>query len=191
MLTTTDDLRITQIKELSTPEEVMREIPRTLTATRVVTASRNAIHSILNDVDDRLLVVVGPCSVHDPAAAVDYAERLVGLFAGDRRVFDRVVQHRRRDGRVIDLELGQNGRDLERMGEIGIARSALLATMRLHREHIGAVQQILVGMRIVAANPLHQFVLPHHRRKPTRSAPRAADLSWRRQCGSTRTGRRE
>ena len=71
MLSTTDDLRIDEIKELSTPQEVMREIPRTLTATRVVTAARNAIHAILNGTDDRLLVVVGPCSVHDPVAAVD------------------------------------------------------------------------------------------------------------------------
>ncbi len=79
MLSTTDDLRIEQIKELSTPAEVMREIPRTLTATRVVMAARNAIHAILHGTDDRLLVVVGPCSVHDPAAAVDYAERLATL----------------------------------------------------------------------------------------------------------------
>ena len=79
MLTTTDDLRLKEIKELSTPEEVMREIPRTLTATRVVTAARNVIHAILNRTDDRLLVVVGPCSVHDPVAAVDYATRLAGL----------------------------------------------------------------------------------------------------------------
>jgi len=57
----------------------MREIPRTLTATRVVMAARNAIHAILHGTDDRLLVVVGPCSVHDPAAAVDYAERLATL----------------------------------------------------------------------------------------------------------------
>jgi 3-deoxy-7-phosphoheptulonate synthase len=76
MLSTTDDLRIREIKELSTPEEVMREIPRTLTATRVVLAARNAIHAILHGGDDRLLVIVGPCSVHDPAAAVEYAERL-------------------------------------------------------------------------------------------------------------------
>ena len=79
MLSTTDDLRINEIKELSTPQEVMREIPRTLTATRVVTAARNAIHAILNGTDDRLLVVVGPCSVHDPVAAVDYATRLAAL----------------------------------------------------------------------------------------------------------------
>ena len=79
MLSTTDDLRIRELKELSTPAEVMREVPRTLTATRVVMAARNAIHAILNGTDDRLLVVVGPCSVHDPAAAVDYAGRLAAL----------------------------------------------------------------------------------------------------------------
>ena len=58
MLSTTDDLRIKEIRELSPPDEVMREIPRTLTATRVVMAARNAIHCILNGTDDRLLVVV-------------------------------------------------------------------------------------------------------------------------------------
>ena len=47
----------------------MREIPRTLTATRVVMAARNAIHAILNGTDDRLLVIVGPCSVHDPVGS--------------------------------------------------------------------------------------------------------------------------
>ena len=87
MLSTTDDLRIKQIRELSTPEEVMREIPRTLTATRVVMAARNAVDAILNGTDDRLLVVVGPCSVHDPVAAVDYAERLASWR---ERLADRV-----------------------------------------------------------------------------------------------------
>jgi 3-deoxy-7-phosphoheptulonate synthase len=79
VLSTTDDLRIRELKELTTPQEVMREIPRTLTATRIVMAARNAIHAILHGTDDRLLVVVGPCSVHDPEAAIDYAERLVAL----------------------------------------------------------------------------------------------------------------
>src|SRR5258708_5843841 len=79
VLSTTDDLRIRELRELNTPEEVMREIPRTLTATRIVMAARNAIHGILNGTDDRLLVVVGPCSIHDPVAAIDYATRLVAL----------------------------------------------------------------------------------------------------------------
>ncbi|CCE04965.1 3-deoxy-7-phosphoheptulonate synthase (Phospho-2-dehydro-3-deoxyheptonate aldolase) (DAHP synthetase class I) [Bradyrhizobium sp. STM 3843] len=79
MLSTTDDLRIKEIKELSPPDEVMGEIPRTLTATRVVMAARNAIRAILNGSDDRLLVIVGPCSIHDPIAAIEYAERLTSL----------------------------------------------------------------------------------------------------------------
>ena len=79
MLTTTDDLRVKELKVLSTPDDVMREIPRSLTATRTVAASRNAIHSILTGADDRLLVIVGPCSIHDPVAAVDYASRLAAL----------------------------------------------------------------------------------------------------------------
>src|SRR5262245_13430798 len=79
MLSTTDDLRIRELKELSSPEQVMREIPRTLTATRVVMAARNAVHAILHGSDERLLVVVGPCSIHDPSAAIDYAERLATL----------------------------------------------------------------------------------------------------------------
>ena len=79
MLSTTDDLRIREIKELSTPEEVMRDIPRNLTATRVVMAARNAIHAILGGADDRLVVIVGPCSIHDPIAAVDYATQLATL----------------------------------------------------------------------------------------------------------------
>ena len=93
MLSTTDDLRISELKELSTPQEVMREIPRTLTATRIVMAARNATHAILNGTDDRLLVIVGPCSIHDPAAAVDYAERLVAMrekLAGHLEIVMRV-----------------------------------------------------------------------------------------------------
>ena len=93
MLSTTDDLRISELKELSTPQEVMREIPRTLTATRVVMAARNAIHAILGGTDDRLLVVVGPCSVHDPVAAViitglpGSALWAVGLLVGINLLF--------------------------------------------------------------------------------------------------------
>ena len=79
MVNPTDDLRIRQIKELNTANEVMREIPRSLTATRIVMAARHAIHEVLVGIDDRLLVIVGPCSIHDPLAAVDYAARLCAL----------------------------------------------------------------------------------------------------------------
>ena len=87
MLCPTDDIRIRELKELSTPQDVMREIPRTMTATRVVAAARNAISAILNGTDDRLLVVVGPCSVHDPLAAVEYATRLAAVR---ERLSDRI-----------------------------------------------------------------------------------------------------
>ena len=75
----TDDLRITDIRTLRTPAEVMGEFPRTDAATKAVLVSRHALHNILHGADDRLAVVVGPCSIHDPAAAVDYARRLVAV----------------------------------------------------------------------------------------------------------------
>lgn len=79
MLKSTDDLRITEIKPLTTPIEVMRTHPRTDAATRTVLSARHAVHNILNGQDDRLAVVVGPCSIHDPKAAMDYAHRLTAL----------------------------------------------------------------------------------------------------------------
>ncbi|WIJ26276.1 3-deoxy-7-phosphoheptulonate synthase [Devosia sp. RR2S18] len=86
MLKSTDDLRITEIKPLTTPIEVMRTHPRTDAATRTVIAARHDFHNIITGQDDRLAVVVGPCSIHDPAAALDYAKRLVVLrkSLGDR-----------------------------------------------------------------------------------------------------------
>jgi 3-deoxy-7-phosphoheptulonate synthase len=79
MLKSTDDLRISALRELRTPADLMREIPRTDAATRTVLSTRHAVHNILHGSDDRLAVVVGPCSIHDPAAALDYARRLAAL----------------------------------------------------------------------------------------------------------------
>ena len=72
----TDDLRIQEIKELTPPSHLLREFPTGDRASGVVFESREAIHRILHGQDDRLLVIVGPCSIHDPAAARDYAGRL-------------------------------------------------------------------------------------------------------------------
>ncbi|HWJ76269.1 MAG TPA: 3-deoxy-7-phosphoheptulonate synthase [Kaistia sp.] len=74
---TTDDLRISALKELSPPSAVMAEFPRTDVASQTVAATRRALHEILHGRDDRLAVVIGPCSIHDPEAAIDYAHRLV------------------------------------------------------------------------------------------------------------------
>jgi 3-deoxy-7-phosphoheptulonate synthase len=76
MMIPTDDLRILALHELSTPAAVMGELPRTDTAATAVAATRTAVHGILWGGDDRLVVVIGPCSVHDPIAAMDYAQRL-------------------------------------------------------------------------------------------------------------------
>ena len=88
MSSTTDDLRIREIKELSTPAEVMREVPRTDAVTRVVADARRAVHDILHGEDGRLIVVIGPCSVHDPKAALDYAKRLARV----RQYFDSALE---------------------------------------------------------------------------------------------------
>src|SRR5262245_2921077 len=72
----TDDVRIKEIKELSPPEQVLREFPVTERAGRVTVETRQAIHRILHGADDRLLVIVGPCSIHDPKAALEYAGKL-------------------------------------------------------------------------------------------------------------------
>ena len=72
----TDDLRIKAITEVSPPSLVHDEYPITEEASRTVHDAREAIHHILHEQDDRLLVVIGPCSVHDPDAACEYARRL-------------------------------------------------------------------------------------------------------------------
>jgi len=93
MLKSTDDLRIKDLRELRTPEEVAREFPRTDAATRTVLSARHALHNILHGIDDRLAVVVGPCSIHDPRAALDYAQRLATVrerLAGSLEIVMRV-----------------------------------------------------------------------------------------------------
>jgi len=72
----TDDVRIREIKELAPPSHVLREFPTTEKSVETTFAARQGIHRILHGGDDRLLVVVGPCSIHDYDAAMDYARRL-------------------------------------------------------------------------------------------------------------------
>lgn len=72
----TDDLRVREIKELVPPSHLLREFPSTDLASTTTHGAHQAIHSILQGEDDRLLVVIGPCSIHDPIAAREYALRL-------------------------------------------------------------------------------------------------------------------
>jgi 3-deoxy-7-phosphoheptulonate synthase len=73
----TDDLRIRAITEVAPPSHLVREFPCSAAAADVVSGSRQAIHRILHGMDDRLVVVIGPCSIHDTVAARDYANRLL------------------------------------------------------------------------------------------------------------------
>jgi 3-deoxy-7-phosphoheptulonate synthase len=75
-MTTTRDLRVTSIQRLPLPSELLAELPLEPVREALVEKSRADVAAVLAGRDPRLLVVVGPCSVHDPIAALDYARRL-------------------------------------------------------------------------------------------------------------------
>ena len=77
MLHRTDDLRIKEIKELAPPTHLLREFPLSEKAANTTFEARQDIHRILHGADDRLLVIMGPCSVHDVKAAKEYAGKLL------------------------------------------------------------------------------------------------------------------
>ena len=88
-----DDLRIRNLRELLTPEALIAEMPASEGLAQHVTDARSAIQAVLNQSDDRLVVVVGPCSIHDPVAAMDYAGRLQPIadqLAGELLIVMRV-----------------------------------------------------------------------------------------------------
>ncbi|WP_304163243.1 3-deoxy-7-phosphoheptulonate synthase AroG [Lonsdalea britannica] len=74
-----DDLRIKEIKELLPPVALLEKFPATENAAKTVSQARSAIHKILHGGDDRLLVIIGPCSIHDVKAAKEYAAKLQAL----------------------------------------------------------------------------------------------------------------
>ncbi|NOR41712.1 MAG: 3-deoxy-7-phosphoheptulonate synthase, partial [Gammaproteobacteria bacterium] len=80
MIFKTDDVRITGLQEVLPPIKLHEEFPMDEAASETVYHARGAIHDILHGEDDRLLVVVGPCSVHDPDAAREYAKKLKVLI---------------------------------------------------------------------------------------------------------------
>jgi 3-deoxy-7-phosphoheptulonate synthase len=90
----TDDERIKNVTMLPPPEHLIRFFPISGTPVEtLVSGTRKAIRQIMIGADDRLLVIIGPCSIHDPAAAIDYARKLLALrekFAGTLEVVMRV-----------------------------------------------------------------------------------------------------
>jgi len=85
----TDDLRVKEIKELVPPAHVLREFPVSESAAQLAFDTRQAIHRILHGADDRLLVIMGPCSIHDVKAAKEYAGKL--RQEKDRLIADLLV----------------------------------------------------------------------------------------------------
>ncbi|MDE0283503.1 MAG: 3-deoxy-7-phosphoheptulonate synthase [Gammaproteobacteria bacterium] len=79
MFQLTDDLRIAELRPLVSPAILMEELPISEEVSNLVARTRASAGAIIRGEDDRLLVIVGPCSIHDPDAALDYARRLVGV----------------------------------------------------------------------------------------------------------------
>ncbi len=77
----TDDIRITGMEEVAAPEDLSSELPISDDASRLIFSARKQISEILHGTDPRLLVVVGPCSIHDPKAAIEYAQQLAAIAA--------------------------------------------------------------------------------------------------------------
>ncbi|GAA4025476.1 3-deoxy-7-phosphoheptulonate synthase AroG [Actimicrobium antarcticum] len=89
----TDDLRIREMKELTPPSHLIREFACSDVASTVAANSRTALHRILHGQDDRVMVVIGPCSIHDTKAALEYAALLAKAreqYAGELEIVMRV-----------------------------------------------------------------------------------------------------
>ena len=89
----TDDVRIRELKELTPPAHLIREFACSETASELIYNARQAMHRILHGMEDRLIVVIGPCSIHDTKAALEYAGRLVKereRFANELEIVMRV-----------------------------------------------------------------------------------------------------
>src|SRR5882762_1112159 len=74
-----DDVRIREIKELAPPAHLLREFPCSEKTEELTYNTRQAIHRLLHGADDKMLVIIGPCSMHDPKAGLEYALRFVEM----------------------------------------------------------------------------------------------------------------
>ncbi|WP_130537560.1 3-deoxy-7-phosphoheptulonate synthase [Thiomicrorhabdus indica] len=126
----TDDLRIKHITEVQPPEVLHEQFPITESAAQTVYDTRQQIHNILSGRDDRILVVIGPCSIHDPAAARDYATQLkneIEKYKDDLLIVMRVYFEKPRTtvgwkGLINDPDLDES---FEINKGLGLARSLL------------------------------------------------------------------
>ena len=132
----TDDVRIREINEVAPPAHLLREFPAGAAAAQTTFNARQAIHRILHGADDRLLVVIGPCSIHDVDGALEYAKLLhseMPRFAKELLIVMRVYFEKPRTtigwkGLINDPHLDNSFRINE---GLRLARSLLLAINEL------------------------------------------------------------
>ena len=141
MFRQTDDVRIRQLKQLIAPSALMAELPISEPVSALVAKTRDEVAAVLHGHDDRLLVVVGPCSVHDPDAALEYAGRLAELATRyrdellivDARLFREAAHHRRLEGTDQRPASGRQLRD-QRRPEARATAAARLDELGCRRE---------------------------------------------------------
>src|SRR5512144_3323835 len=88
----TEDLNVAALDVMPSPDEVKAKVPLTEAAANTVVKGRRSLEAILDGKDPRLFVVVGPCSIHDPVAGLDYARRLAALSDEVEDVFHVVMR---------------------------------------------------------------------------------------------------
>ncbi len=169
----TDDLRIKEIKELLPPEHILREFPIAENAAETVYETRLAIHRILHGADDRLLVIMGPCSIHDVKAGKEYARKLRDAkerLAADLLVVMRVYFEKPRTtigwkGLINDPHLDGSFSINE---GLRIARQLLLDLNQVHRE-LASGLSCPVGFKNgtdgnvrIALDAIRAAQVPHH-----------------------------
>jgi len=127
----TDDLRIAATKELVSPAQIHEQFPITEKASATTALARKEIQAVMSGEDDRLVVVVGPCSIHDPESALEYAGRLAELkkeLANDLVIIMRVYFEKPRT--TVGWKGLINDPDLDNTYSVnkglGIARNLLL-----------------------------------------------------------------
>ena len=103
----TDDLKISSTKELITPKELISKLPMSKTAVETVVRARNEIINILDGTAKRLLLIVGPCSIHDVESAADYAGRLLKVKkeVEKRNNFKPLINRTRKIPYLVDQHL--------------------------------------------------------------------------------------
>ena len=130
----TDDLRVKEIKELVPPSHVLREFALSEKAAQATFDARQGIHRILHGADDRLLVIMGPCSIHDVKAAKEYAGRLKEMKS--RLADDLLVVMPRRERHQPGARLSETRRPVQRLPR---ARNERLQNRRAQKSDHAAI----------------------------------------------------